>query len=87
MGALGFYLLAVGGLGWLFNYLGIPEETFWGSILIFVSAIGLAVILLSENVRWRIKRFIAMNFYRSKYDYREQWIKFTKRLGSLLSLE
>lgn len=84
---LGLYLFAVGGLGWLLNNLGIPEEIFWGSILIFVSAIALAAILLSENLRWRIKRFIALNFYRSKYDYREQWIKFTKRLGSLVSLE
>ncbi len=84
---LGLYLLAVGGLGWLFTYLGIPAETFWGSILIFLSAIVVAALLLSENLRWRLKRFIALNFYRSKYDYREQWIKFTKRLGSLVSLE
>jgi putative PEP-CTERM system histidine kinase len=84
---LGIYLFAVGGLGWLLNTLGIPEDIFWGSILIFVSAIALASVLLSENVRWRIKRFVALNFYRSKYDYREQWIAFTKRLGSLISLQ
>ena len=34
-----------------------------------------------------VKRFIARHFYRTKYDYREQWLRFTQRLGSLVSLE
>jgi hypothetical protein len=87
VGVLGLYLLVVGALGWLLARLNIPEELFWGSLLVFVSALGLAALLLSEEVRWRVKRFISLHFYRSKYDYREQWINFTKRLGSLLSLE
>ena len=86
-GVLGLYLFAVGALGWLLNRLGIPEEMLWGSVVVFVSALGLAVILLSENVRWRIKRFIGVNFYRSKYDYRAQWGTFTKRLGSPVTVE
>ncbi len=86
-GVLGAYLLSVGVLGWLFNYLGIGGELVWGSVLIFASTIGLGALLLSENVRWRVKRFIGMHFYRTKYDYREQWVTFTKRLGSRLSLE
>ncbi len=81
LSVLGLYLFVVGALGWLLNRLGIPEQLFWGSVVIFVSALGLAAILLSENVRWRIKRFISLNFYRSKYDYREQWMAFTRRLG------
>jgi hypothetical protein len=81
LSVLGVYLFVVGALGWLLNRLGIPEQLFWGSVVIFVSALGLAAILLSENVRWRIKRFISLNFYRSKYDYREQWMAFTRRLG------
>jgi hypothetical protein len=57
--ALGGYLLVVGALGWLLNRLGIPEELLWGSVLIFVSALAVGAVLLSENVRWRLKRFIA----------------------------
>jgi putative PEP-CTERM system histidine kinase len=87
VGVLGIYLLAVGALGWLANRLGIPDEMFWGSLIVFVSALGLAVILFSEDVRWRVKRFISRHFYRSKYDYRDQWMAFTTRLGSLLKLE
>jgi putative PEP-CTERM system histidine kinase len=85
--ALGGYLLVVGALGWLLNYLGIPEELLWGSVLVFVSALAVGAVLLSENVRWRLKRFIARHFYRTKYDYREQWLRFTQRLGSLVSLD
>jgi putative PEP-CTERM system histidine kinase len=85
--ALGGYLLVIGALGWLLNYLGIPEELLWGSVLVFVSALAGGAVLLSENVRWRIKRFIARHFYRTKYDYREQWLRFTQRLGSLVSLD
>ena len=87
VGVLGIYLLVVGALGWLANRLGIPDEMFWGSLIVFVSALGLAVILFSEDVRWRVKRFISRHFYRSKYDYRDQWMEFTTRLGSLLKLE
>jgi putative PEP-CTERM system histidine kinase len=87
VGVLGLYLFTVGLLGWLLTHFGIPEDIFWGSLVVFVSALGLATLLFSENVRWRLKRFIGVNFYRSKYDYRQQWSTFTKRLGSLLTLE
>ena len=56
VGVLGAYLLVVGALGWLLSHLGIPEELFWGSLVVFVTAVGLAAILFSENVRWRFKR-------------------------------
>lgn len=84
---LGLYLFAVGVLGWLLNYLEIPDKTFWGSLVIFVSALAVAALMLSEDLRWRINRFIGLNFYRSKYDYRAHWLSFTRRLGSLLTLE
>jgi putative PEP-CTERM system histidine kinase len=84
---LGLYLLVVGFLGWLLTRLEIPETVFWTSLLVFVSAVGLAAILLSDNFRWRVKRFIGLHLYRSKYDYREQWINFTNRIGSRLSLD
>ena len=87
VGTLGLYLLTVGTLGWLLNSLGIAQELLWGSLVVFVSALALAAVLLSENIRWRIKRFIGLHFYRSKYDYREQWIDYTKRLSSLLSVD
>ena len=87
VGVLGLYLFVVAALGSLLTYLAVPEETFWGSVIVFASALGLTALLLSDDVRWRIQRFIAVHFYRSKYDYREQWIAFTERMGSLVTAE
>jgi hypothetical protein len=87
VGVLGVYLFVVAALGSLLTYLAVPEETFWGSVIVFASALGLTALLLSDDLRWRIKRFIAVHFYRSKYDYREQWMAFTKRMGSLVTAE
>jgi putative PEP-CTERM system histidine kinase len=82
VGILGGYLLAVGALGWLLRYLEIPETVFWVTLVVFVSALAVAAVLLSDQASWRAKRFIALNFYRSKYDYREQWVAFTRRLST-----
>ena len=87
VGVLGLYLFVVAALGSLLTYLAIPEETFWGSVVVFVSALGLTALLLSDDLRWRLQRFIALHFYRSKYDYRQQWIAFTKRMSPLLTVE
>jgi putative PEP-CTERM system histidine kinase len=84
---LGLYLLLAGVTAWVVNWLGIPEALFWSSVAVFVSALALAAVLLSEDIRWRIRQFIGVHFYRSKYDYREQWTHFTKRLGSIVTLE
>ena len=87
VGVLGAYLLAIGGLGWLLTYLQIPEKVFWATLAVFVSTLVLAAVLLSDQARWRVKRFIALNFYRSKYDYREQWMALTRRLSTQLTME
>jgi putative PEP-CTERM system histidine kinase len=87
IGVLGVYLFAVAALGSLLTYLAIPEQTFWGSVVVFVSALALGAILLSDRLRWRLQRFITLNFYRSRYDYRQQWVAFTKRMSSLLTAE
>ena len=85
-GALGLYLIAVGGVGWVLNYYGLSDAVVWSSLAIFVTAVALAAVMLSESVRWKIKRFLSTHVYHSKYDYRVQWISVTKRLGSLLTV-
>ena len=86
-GVLGLYLFGVGVLGWVLQRLGVADDFFWQTVVVFVSALALAALLLSEDVRWRIKRFIGEQFYQSRYDYRVHWITFTKRLASLLTLD
>ena len=87
IGVLGVYLFGLGALGWLLTWLDVPEKVFWGSLIVFVSALGLVAVLMSEDIRWRARRFISLHFYRGTYDYRQQWMAFTKQMGSLLSVE
>jgi putative PEP-CTERM system histidine kinase len=78
----GAYLILAGLAGWVLRDLGIPEAIFWGTLAIFISSIGVAALLLSEDLRYRVKRYISTHFYRTKYDYRDQWRTFTTRLSS-----
>ncbi len=84
------YLLVVVAVGWVLDRYEFPQEALWGSaatLFVFASALALVAALISGEIRWRIKRFIGLNFYRSKYDYRQHWTAFTSRMASLLTLE
>lgn len=82
----GGYLFLTGLVGWILRELEVSESVFWTSLLLFVSAVGVAILLLSEDLRWRVKRSISRYFYQSKYDYREMWRTFTSRLSSRVTL-
>lgn len=68
----GYYLRAIGGT--------------WGTVaqlFFFVGAgIVLATIVLSESLRRRFMVFISKHFYRNKYDYRIEWLRFIQTLSS-----
>lgn len=87
VGVSGIYLLLAGASGWLLNTLGIPGTAVWGTLVLFVAVMGLAVLLLSEDLRWRVKRYISTHFYGEKYDYRQQWRSFTASLAARVTLE
>jgi len=57
----------------------------WGTILqvvfLFGAAVLLAWIIFSTTARARLKVFIAKHFYSNKYDYREEWLKLTRKLA------
>jgi signal transduction histidine kinase len=87
VGISGAYLLLAGASGWLLNSLGIPGAAVWGTLALFVAVMGLAALLLSEDLRWRVKRYISTHFYGEKYDYRQQWRSFTASLAARVTLE
>jgi putative PEP-CTERM system histidine kinase len=57
----------------------------WGPTaqLAFLAASGvlLAVLMFSGEMRRRLKTFVAKNFYRAKYDYRAEWLRFVGTLA------
>src|SRR5581483_7456191 len=45
------------------------------------------VACFSRRIRAELRRFIARHFYRSKYDYRAQWLEVTEAFRGCLSVE
>lgn len=55
----------------------------WGKILqatfLFTASLLLAVLFFSDKIKARIKRYLSYSF-RNKYDYREEWNRFSRTL-------
>ncbi len=84
---VGVYLLAVGALAKVINYLGVGQILPLGAFFVFLALVGLTAILLSDQLRHKIKRFINHHFYRSPYDYRKEWTTFTQCTTSVMEVE
>ena len=78
----GLYLLFVSGVGYYVKYFGGE----WGSSLqiglIFAATLTLIVLALSGSVRAKLRVFLGKHFFRYRYDYREEWLRFTRTLSS-----
>ncbi len=81
--AAGIYLLLMSLAGYLLKLYGGS----WGGALRIVSVFGGLVLLValasSEELRSRLRVFIAKHFYRNKYDYGEVWLRFTNQLAGM----
>ena len=80
--AAGVYLLLMAGGGYLLREIGGR----WGmaaNAIFFTGALAvLAVTLLSGTLRRRLRVFISKHFYRNKYDYRVEWLRFIETLSA-----
>ena len=84
---VGIYLLAMGLIGKVVQMAGGDPRLFFTLLAAFIAIYGLSVILVSGSLKGRIKRFINRNFYRSKYDYREEWSKFSDSISTKIDLQ
>ncbi len=78
---VGLYLIALGLIGEGMRYLRIPFSRDLTIFFAFASGIILLILLLSEQLRRKVKVFINKHLYKHKHDYREQWLKFTDKLS------
>lgn len=75
------YLLAMGSAGYYLRYFGGSWGTVMQVTFLFAALILLAGVLFSGSFRARLKVFISKHFYRYNYDYREEWMRFTRTLS------
>ena len=84
---VGIYLLTVGLLTKAINYFGSSFNLPLGTFFVFLALVGLTVMLLSDELRHHVKRFISQHFYRSHYDYRQAWTAFTGRTAMVVNVK
>ncbi|MFZ6843216.1 XrtA/PEP-CTERM system histidine kinase PrsK [Undibacterium sp. RuTC16W] len=76
-----FYLLAMAAAGYYLRFFGGNWGTVMQVAFLFGAIILLVVLLFSGSVRSWLKVFISKHFYNYNYDYREEWIRFTRTLS------
>lgn len=76
----GVYLLLMAAAGYYIRLIGGE----WGLVLQYAFLFGAGVLLLvvvfSGAVRARLRVFLSKHFFRYRYDYREEWLRFTQSL-------
>jgi putative PEP-CTERM system histidine kinase len=83
----GIYLLAVGALARFTRYAFTSGSLPIDAFIVFISLTLLAVLLLSNRLRRKIRLFVGQHFRRPVYDYRSVWMDVTERTKSLLDVQ
>ena len=78
----GAYLLFMAGVGYYVKFFGGD----WGRALqqglVVIGVVALAMMIFSGALRSRLRVFVGKHFYSYRYDYRDEWLKFTAMLYS-----
>ena len=78
----GLYLLLMAGAGF---YIRLYGGTWGGAaeaVFLFGAVVLLLLLMFSAQLRARVKVFLGKHFYKNRYDYREEWLKFTRVLST-----
>jgi putative PEP-CTERM system histidine kinase len=81
---VGVYLLVVGVLAKVVSILGGVSAFPLKAFLVLIALVGLAILLLSDRLRQRLRQFVSRHFQRHLYDYRQVWATFTEHTSSLM---
>jgi putative PEP-CTERM system histidine kinase len=77
----GVYLLAVAAAGYWVRFFGGTWGTTVQIAFLFAAALLLGLVLSSGSLRARLRVFISKHFFSYRYNYREEWLKFTGLLS------
>lgn len=80
--AVGVYLLGVAGAGYYVRFFGGSWGTTLAAVIVFAALLVLAFIAISETFRAKLRVLVAKNFFAYRYDYREEWLAFTRTLSA-----
>ena len=77
----GIYLIFVSGVGYYVRYFGGEWGRALQLALVFFGLLILIILALSGTVRAKLRVFVGKHFFRYRYDYREEWLRFTRTLS------
>lgn len=77
----GIYLLAMAGIGYYLRLFGGDWGMAWQLTFLVGTVVLLAITLSSGKMRAKARVLLGKHFYQSKYDYREEWLRFTRTLS------
>lgn len=76
----GLYLVAIAGAGYYLRYFG----SHWGGALqvmfLFAGFLTFSLLYFSGSLRSKLRVLLNKHFYNYRYDYREEWLRFTQSL-------
>ena len=76
----GVYLLVVAGSAYYVRYFGGTWGKTLQTVVFFGAFLALAFVTVSGTFRAKLRVLVAKNFFTYRYDYREEWLKFTRTL-------
>lgn len=80
--AVGVYLLFMAGAGYYVRYFGGDWGRPFQLALLFSALLALGVLGLSGSMRAKFRVLVGKHFFSYRYDYREEWLRFTNTLSS-----
>lgn len=84
---VGIYLIILGLLGKIIQIIGKSINFFIAFLSAFIIIFILIIAILSKSIKLRLKLFIERHFYKSKYDYKSEWEKFSKNVFPVLDIK
>lgn len=82
LAASGVYLLLVAAAGYYVRYFGGEWGGAFQIALLFAGLLLLGLLTQSASMRAKLKVLVNKHFFRYRYDYREEWLRFTQTLSA-----
>jgi putative PEP-CTERM system histidine kinase len=84
---VGVYLLAMSLITYALRNVAGELSLLLEAGFLVAAVVVLFVVLFSQNIRARLRVLLVKHFYRSKYDYRAEWLRLTDALASAGNLQ